>query len=99
MASEEPLTGMREHQKLNPDDQLLTDYELFEKYFDEPCKWGDLWIDVRALATAVSIKSIFTYSIPYISRANPSDLLEAEMLSVIRYLAGSVDFHPPGQWA
>ena len=59
MASEEPLTGTREHQKLNPDDQLLTDYELFEKYYDEPCKWGDLWIDVRALATAVSIKSIF----------------------------------------
>ena len=56
MASEEPLTGMREHQKLNPDDQPLTDYELFEKYYDEPC---DLWIDVRALATAVSIKSIF----------------------------------------
>ena len=32
MASEEPLTGTREHQELNPDDQLLTDSELFEKY-------------------------------------------------------------------
>ena len=79
-------------------DKQLTDYELFEKYMGSVTDWGDLWEDAASLAcVALRAGGSLLVFLPWLTVV--AGLAQACMPELVRYLAGSEDLTPPGNWA
>ena len=88
--AQDSLPGPRDligDKPLKAADAQLSDFEIFNKYFGTVESWDDLWIDAWTLVLHLIFPPPET-----------STFAQAGMPAVVRYLAGSRDMKPPGQW-